>query len=265
MHREAGLEEAIKAMGGVSALARQLGIAQPTVSLWRRIPAERVLSVEAVTGLSRTVLRPDLYSSSEEPAAIVDDIDRARSSEYALLAALLLSPPDAGLLTRLSGLEGDAATLLGQAHAALGRSAETASAEGVKREYDELFIGVGRGELLPYASYYLTGFLNERPLARLRGDMIRLGIERAEDHSDPEDHIGTLCEIMSGLAGNHFTASEGEERDFFERHIAPWAGRFFADLETAKNARFYRAVGMIGRLFIDIEGEGFAMETRRSA
>jgi TorA maturation chaperone TorD len=265
MHREAGLEEAIRAMGGVSVLARGLGVAQPTVSLWHRIPAERVLSVEALTGLSRSVLRPDLYPAPVGPSADVDDLDHARSDEYALLASLLLRAPDAEFLARLSSLKGDADTPLGQAHAALGRAAEVASAEGVRREYNALFIGVGRGELVPYASYYLTGFLNERPLARLRGDMMRLGIERAAGHFDPEDHLGTLCEIMSGFAGNRFELPAGEEQGFFERHVAPWGGRFFADLEGAKAGKFYRAVGAVGRLFIDIETEAFAMETRRSA
>lgn len=194
-----------------------------------------------------------------------DDIDRARAEEYALLASLLLTPPDAVFLARLSALaEGDN-TPLGRAHAALGHAAAAASAETVGREYFDLFIGVGRGELVPYASYYLTGFLNERPLARLRGDMLRLGIERADAHSDPEDHLGSLCEMMSGFAGKHFVIAAREEHDFFERHVAPWAARFFADLESAKAARFYRSVGTLGRTFIDIENEAFAMETRRSA
>jgi TorA maturation chaperone TorD len=194
----------------------------------------------------------------------LDEVDRARSDQYALLASLLLRAPDADLLARLSGLQGTA-TPLGMAHIALGQAAAAASAPAVKREYSELFIGVGRGELLPYASYYLTGFLNERPLARLRGDMQRLGLERAEDHCDPEDHLGTLCEIMSGFAGGHFEVSADDEAAFFARHIEPWAGRFFADLERAKAASFYRAVGTVGRTFIDIEAEGFAMETRQSA
>ena len=265
MHREAGLEQAIRAIGGVSVLARSLGVAKPTVSLWRRIPAERVLSVEALTGLSRTVLRPDLYPASEKHAADIDDIDRARSDEYALLASLLISPPDGEFLARLSRLDDGSDTPIGRAHAALAQAAATCSANAIDREYFNLFIGVGRGELLPYASYYLTGFLNERPLARLRGDMARLGIERAEGHFEPEDHLGTLCEIMSGLADNRFMVPDGEEQDFFERHVAPWAGRFFADLESAKSASFYRSVGSVGRLFIDIETEAFAMETRRSA
>jgi TorA maturation chaperone TorD len=198
-------------------------------------------------------------------AAELEDIDRARADEYALLASLLLSAPDAGFLAQISQLKASAQTPLGLAHAALAEAAASVSADVIKREYFELFIGVGRGKLLPYASYYLTGFLNERPLARLRGDMKRLGLERAEGHFDPEDHLGTLCEIMSGFAGGRFMISAGEEQDFFARHIAPWAGRFFADLENATSTRFYRAVGALGRIFIDIDAEGFAMETRRSA
>jgi TorA maturation chaperone TorD len=219
------------------------------------------LRLEEANGTSSGVVPP------VPGANVVDlgDVDGARADEYALLASLLLAAPDADLLTRLSTLQGDTETPLGRAHAALGQAAASASAEAIKREYFELFIGVGRGELLPYASYYLTGFLNERPLARLRADMMHLGLERAEGHCDPEDHLGTLCEIMSGFASNHFVVAADDEHDFFGRHIAPWAGRFFADLENAKAARFYRAVGALGRIFIDIEAEGFAMETRRSA
>jgi TorA maturation chaperone TorD len=195
----------------------------------------------------------------------LDDIDQARADEYALLALLLLKPPDSGFLTRLSRLPDSNDTLLGRAHAALGQAAACARADIVTREYFDLFIGIGRGELLPYASYYLTGFLNERPLARLREDMMRLGIERTARHFDPEDHLATLCEIMSGFASNYFEVTSGEKQAFFERHIAPWAGRFFADLESAKAAKFYRSVGTLGRTFMEIETEAFAMETRRSA
>jgi TorA maturation chaperone TorD len=219
------------------------------------------LRLEEANGTSSGVVPPVL------DANVVDlgDLDAARADEYALIASLLLVAPDAGLLARLSNLQGHTETPLGRAHAALAKAAASTSPEKVKREYFELFIGVGRGELLPYASYYLTGFLNERPLARLRGDMMRLGLERAKGHFDPEDHLGTLCEIMSGFACNHFVIAADDEHGFFARHIAPWAGRFFADLESAKAARFYRAVGALGRIFIDIEAEGFAMETRRSA
>lgn len=264
MEMVSGLEETIRKAGGAGALAQALGLAEPSVSNWRSIPAEHVLEVEALTGVARTILRPDLYPEPRGNAADIDEIDLARAHEYALLGSLLLRTPDADALGRLSQLAGTD-TMLGAAHLALGQAARTASPAALRREYFNLFEGVGRGELLPYASYYLTGFLNERPLARLREDLKRLGLERADGHCDPEDHLGTLCEVMSGLAGGRFTASVNEERDFFTRHIAPWAGHFFADLEKADAARFYRAVGTVGRLFIDIEAEGFAMETRHSA
>jgi DNA-binding transcriptional regulator YdaS (Cro superfamily) len=210
MERDPGLEEAVRAMGGVGALARGLGISQPSVSSWRHVPAARVLDIEALTGVSRTVLRPDLYPEPDSSAKAADDVEAARSIQYALLASLLLRAPDAEALARLSRLQGAPATPLGSAHMALARAAASASAEAVKREYFDLFLGVGRGEIVPYASYYLTGFLNERPLARLRGDMKHLGLERIEGNFDPEDHLGTLCEIMSGFAAGRFEAPAGE-------------------------------------------------------
>lgn len=255
--RDPGLRAAIDAAGGVSELARRVGISQPSVSNWDKIPAERVLAVESVTGISRIQLRPDLYAALPADGD-VDEIDLARAQEYALLAALLARAPSAELLTRLSKLSGDASPL-GVAHIALGEAAARLDADAIQQEYFNLFIGVGRGELLPYGSYYLTGFLNERPLARLRADLTELDIVRAENNVEPEDHAGTLCEIMSGLAGKRFAAPEGAQRGLFDRHMAPWIGRFFTDLERAEAADFYSRVGALGRVFIEIETEAFAL------
>jgi TorA maturation chaperone TorD len=254
--RDQGLEEAIRAAGGISELARRLGISQPSVSNWDRIPAERVLSVEAATGIARVVLRPDLFDAQTDRS--VEEIDRARAQEYALLATLLARSPDAQLLGRLGRLKGDS-TPLGIAHAALGEAAANADVERVAREYFDLFIGVGRGELLPYGSYYLTGFLYERPLARLRGDLKRLGIEQAEGHAEPEDHAAVLCEIMARMVGGEIGAPSGADRQMFERHMAPWIGRFFSDLERSETAGFYARVGALGRAFVEIESEAFAL------
>jgi TorA maturation chaperone TorD len=256
--RDSGLDEAIRVAGGVGALAKKIGIAQPSVSNWSHIPAERVLTVEAVTGVDRTILRPDLYAERHSAAGDVDEVDAARSQEYALLSVLLVRAPDQRLLERLAGLRGDA-SLLGLAHAALAEAASCTNAERVEREYFDLFIGLGRGELLPYGSYYLTGFLHERPLARLREHLARLGIERAAGRAEPEDHAGILCEIMAGLAGRRFPASPSADRELFEQHLAPWIGRFFADLERAQAADFYRKVGALGRVFMEIETEAFAL------
>ena len=261
--RDTGLDEAIRVAGGVGALARKIGILQPSVSNWSRIPAERVLTVEAATGVSRTVLRPDLYNESPGAAGDVDDVDdvdAARAQEYALLSVLLARAPDAGLLERLAGLRGDASPL-GVAHAALAEAAQQTSAERAEREYFDLFIGLGRGELLPYGSYYLTGFLHERPLARLRAELDKLGIARAAGQAEPEDHAAILCEIMAGLAGGRFPGPDGAERALFEQHLAPWIGRFFSDLERAEAADFYRRIGTLGRVFIEIETNAFALPT----
>jgi len=248
-----GLQEAIRAVGGVTELARRIGISQPSVSNWTRIPAERVLAVENVSGIGRAVLRPDLYGESN-----IDDVDLARAQEYALLARLLTRAPDDELLEQLSELRGDA-TPLGVAHVELAEAAKNADVSKVEREFFDLFIGVGRGELLPYASYYLTGFLHERPLARLREDLARIGVARADGVVEPEDHAGIVCEIMSGLASGQLPAPANSDRTIFEKHMAPWIGRFFTDLESLEATKFYRRVGKIGRLFTEIETEAFAL------
>jgi TorA maturation chaperone TorD len=246
--RSDGLERAIRTAGGVGALARALGIAQPSVSNWQRIPAERVLAVEALTGVSRDVLRPDLYPTIA--AAETDDVDRARAQEYGLLALLLGRAPSADVLANVARLHGDA----------IAEAAATNSAETVSNEYFSLFVGLGRGELLPYASYYLTGFLHERPLARVREDMAAFGLERTDNVYEPEDHIAILCETMAAIIGRKSDAAAGADRRFFDRHLKPWAARFFADLESAGSAAFYRPIGMLGRLFTEIEDEAFRLD-----
>jgi TorA maturation chaperone TorD len=253
--RDQGLEDAIRAAGGVSPLARSIGISQPSVSNWSRVPAERVLSVEKATGIDRAALRPDLYAGTPDDA---DEVDAARAQEYALLSILLARAPDTALLARLAGLRGDTSAL-GVVHGALAEAAGRGDAARLEREYFALFVGLGRGELLPYGSYYLTGFLHERPLARLRAHLARLGIERSAAQAEPEDHAAILCEIMSGLASRRFDAPAGAERELFEQHLAPWIGRFFSDLERAQAADFYRHVGALGRVFVDIEMQAFAL------
>ncbi len=181
-----------------------------------------------------------------------DGLDEERAALFALLGRLLSEPPDAALLARLRGLGGDGP--LGQALAGLAAAAGGADPAAVEREYFKLFIGVGRGELMPYASWYLTGFLQDRPLADLRGELRRLGVERAPGVPEPEDHIAFLCETLAGLIGSRFPVGSDEAGKFFARHLRPWAARFFGDLEKAGAARFYRAVGALGRVAVEIEG-----------
>jgi TorA maturation chaperone TorD len=187
-----------------------------------------------------------------------DEVDQARAQEYSLLSTLLSRSPDAAMIERLACLRGDT-TPLGIAHAALGRAAARVTVERAEREYSDLFVGLGQGVLFPYASYYHTGFLQGRPLARLRELLRRFGIERTPEQSEPEDHAAILLAIMGGLADRRIGAPAGADREIFEQHVAPWIGRFFADLERAVSAEFYASVGALGRAFIEIETEAFAL------
>jgi TorA maturation chaperone TorD len=183
---------------------------------------------------------------------VSDAVTTERARIFALLGRMLVAPPDAGLLQALGELRGDA-TALGEAYGVLAKAALEADPVSVEREFHDLFIGLGRGELLPFASYYLTGFLHERPLAELRGDLARLGLQRSDGVVEPEDHIGTECEVYAGLLSGSFEGGPQAAEAFFEKHLRPWAGRVFADLEKAQAARFYRAVGQLGRVAVEIE------------
>ncbi len=186
--------------------------------------------------------------------------DLLRAQVYGLLARLLASPPDREVLDILSGIDGDA-TPLGEALSALAGAAQADTPDALKEEFDRLFVGLSRGELMPYTSFYLTGFLHEKPLADLRGHLGRLGIAGAEDQTEPEDHIAALCEVMHGLSTGVFgkPASLSEQRAFFDAHIAPWASKFFEDLEAAAETSFYASIGKVGQLFMAVEAEAFKM------
>jgi TorA maturation chaperone TorD len=198
--------------------------------------------------------------TSGAPSQAIPEEDALRADVYALLAQLLAKAPDSAVLERLRHLEGDDSAF-GEAVRTLARVAGTATPQSVEDEYFDLFIGIGESELKPYGSYYLTGFLNEKPLAQLRLDMRRLGIARAEGVNEPEDHIAAVCEMMAGLITGAFgqPASLDEQRAFFEQHLGNWAPRFFEDLEAAERASFYMPVGAIGRLFLEVENQAFDM------
>lgn len=186
--------------------------------------------------------------------------DELRAQLYRFLARFLAKPPEKPDLDFAASMEGDD-TELGKAFAAFSKLASRTAPENVEREYFDLFIGVGRGELLPYGSYYLTGFLQEKPLAKLRNDMGRLGIKREPGVKEPEDHIAALLDMMAGLITGEFgdPSSLDEQKKFFETHIASWASHFFADLEGAKTSVLYAALGTIGRHFMEIEETAFSM------
>jgi TorA maturation chaperone TorD len=192
------------------------------------------------------------------PGVAPEDVLRARC--YRLLARFLSSPPTTDDLESAARLSGDE-TELGRAVSALARVCAGSNAAAVAGEYHDLFIGLARGELVPYGSYYLTGFLHEKPLSKLRADMARLGVVREQGVAEPEDHIASLCEMMAGFIDGAFgrVLSLEEQRVFFVAHIGSWAPVFFRDMEEAKASVLYAALGSVGRAFLAIEERAFAM------
>lgn len=189
--------------------------------------------------------------------------DRVRGNLYALLGNLLSAPPDEAMLELLRGItpDPDDESLVAASWQMLALAASRADVENLREEFDALFIGLGRGELVPYGSWYLTGFLMEQPLAKLRGDLRRLGIERQPGVHEPEDHAAALCDTMALLIGAESPATLAQQHDFFGQHLETWLPRFFRDLQKAGSARFYRAVGQLGEQFIDLESQAFRVAT----
>ncbi len=199
-----------------------------------------------------------------EAEFLADEMQSARIGTWRLLARLFARAPDAPLLETLAGLEpADAEAgpvpmgweLLRRAAIA----ARSAPADALEDEYFALFVGVGRGELVPYGSWYLTGFLMEKPLALLRGDLARLGLEREAGTVESEDHVAALAESLSHVIAASDEIDLATQRAFFTDHVEPWMGRFFEDVQGASNASFYRAAAFLGKAVVDFERELFAM------
>lgn len=187
---------------------------------------------------------------------VVEEEDQIRANTYRLLGTLLARPPSQQVLDLLRQIEVDDReqdSAMAAAWSTLSLAANRSSVDQLDDEYHALFIGVGRGEVVPYSSWYLTGFMMERPLAQLRQDLKRFGLERAEDIKEPEDHAGALCETMSLLIGSPEEISPHTQKSFFDDHLEPWIGKFFEDLQSAETANFYSAVGGLGEQFIAVE------------
>lgn len=209
-----------------------------------------VLEQQAQTD-SAAISRGDSEQSPEQ---------QYRAGAYALLASLLGHPPDQERLAWVSGFApvdqtGDEMAL---AMSMLGLAAKSCNPEAIDDEYHALFIGLGRGELVPYGSWYLTGFLMERPLGRLRDDLAVLGFQRDPGVHEPEDHVAALCEVMQLLISD--AVPHEQQSHFFNTHMADWFKRFFIDLSEARSAVFYRAVGRFGIAFMDLEQRYLAMQ-----
>lgn len=196
----------------------------------------------------------------EVPAgAELDPGERARADIYRLLAALLVGPPDQALLELLGNLEAEATagTAMNAAWQGLHAAAENSGVQEVEQEYFNLFIGLGRGELVPYASWYEHGVLMEKLLASLRNELAGLGFERRDGVSEPEDHVAALCEMMGMIICDSELFLR--QTTFFETYLDCWMGRFFVDLSEAETAVFYKAVGRLGQQFMDLERQYFSL------
>ncbi len=190
-----------------------------------------------------------------------------RAGTYSLLSKLLAAPPDRetlDLLTCIDRSPEGAGSLLGAAWQMLAMAADRADPTALDDEYHALFVGLGRGELVPYGSWYMTGFLMEQPLAQLRSDLKRLGFERQEGVSESEDHAAGLCDVMAMLNSEGEVAAYDLQWDFMDRHMLAWMPRFFRDLQKAEKASFYRAVGQLGEQFLEVEKEFLLASVPRS-
>ncbi|MEJ2308060.1 MAG: molecular chaperone TorD family protein [Gammaproteobacteria bacterium] len=200
-------------------------------------------------------LQEQIEGTETAKAAELPEEQARRAGIYSILAALLRNSPGRELLDHLATLGAGAETghdnelLLSLSMLAL--AASRCDPKSVGDEYHDLFIGIGRGELVPYGSWYQTGFLMEKPLGQLRDDLGRLGFERQEESHEPEDHVAALFEVMAILI------QEGQsievQKRFHEAHMASWINRFFEDLETAKHSVFYCSVARFGLAFQQLE------------
>lgn len=194
----------------------------------------------------------------------VEPEEQARADMYALLARMLHAAPDAPMLATLAGADAIAAGQPGhpldRAWERLVLAAGVMDAHALADEFNALFISVGTPALNPYASLYLSGFINEKPLVALRGDLARLGLGRAPGQREMEDHLGALCEAMRLLVAGASPHTLGRQRQFFDTHLAPWYRRCLHDIRSAPAANFYRLVADFAEAFLDIEAEAFALD-----
>lgn len=196
--------------------------------------------------------------SDSEPVFDLAPEDQLRVELLQLLATPLANPPNEQLLAAFGNISGDD-TALGQALSDCAAAARDTTVEAEDDAYHELFIGVGTGVLVPFGSYYLTGFLHEKPLSKLRSDMAELGVEQDPDVKEPEDHIASVLELLAGLIDGRFGAPEPleKQRVFFEDHVGSWAPHFFKDLSETRQSAFYAALGRLGAIFLEIEKKAF--------
>jgi TorA maturation chaperone TorD len=188
--------------------------------------------------------------------------DRARADFYALIARLFAAAPDADLLAQLAQADEIAtasATGFVESWNAL-RAAAGTYGEAAAQEYQDLFIGIGRPRVVLYGSFYLSGFMMEKPLAALRTDLVQLGLERQSKVAETEDHFAAVCEVMRLLILEEDVAPDAREQrqeQFFLCHVKPWYEPAMAAVAQDEGAKFYRCAAGFARAFLDLEVQAF--------
>lgn len=186
---------------------------------------------------------------------MMDENTLWRTQTYALLARLLAQAPDQPLLDNIAAIQvTEPESPMGKQWVQLMSEANRSDVSAVEQEYQTLFIGITHGELIPYGCYYQTGFLMEEPLANLRTDLLRLGLERQKNTAEPEDHAAAQCDVMRLLLSAKGTPVIPPEV-FFNQHLRPWIQQFFDDMQQANSARFYQSVGQFAATFMSLEGK----------
>jgi TorA maturation chaperone TorD len=202
-----------------------------------------------------------------QPAILVSstlDEETARAEIYGVLAALFYAAPTPALLEslRLAVTEAPAAgALLEASWTELVATARAMSVQEVGDEYEALFGGVGKPEVYLFGSHYLSGFLNEKPLAALRSELAELGLTRGDAMAETEDHYAYLCEVMRYLiAGDDVAvANLTRQREFFTRHLLPWTLQMCEAVAAHPKARFYKSLAGFTQAFTSVESQGFDM------
>lgn len=184
-----------------------------------------------------------------------------RTEIYLVLSALFRSAPSEEMIEFLTSLEVEPSeSAMQKAWIALQQAAKDSNREALEDEYQDLFIGIGRGEVMPFGSWHMTGAMMEKPLAEIRHDLELLGFERDENVKEPEDHIAALCEVMSMLTGEE----EDLQQAVFNKHIAPWFSSFTQQLENAQSANFYKPAAQLCEAFLTLEQVRFSVNTKSS-
>ena len=184
--------------------------------------------------------------------------DRARAGYYALLARLFYAAPDAALLTAIGGADeiaGHEGAGLADAWNRLAAAARAMDPEAAAAEHDEVFVGVGKADVTPYASYYLSETGREKTVVRLKQQLAALGLARAGSAREPEDHFAGLFEVMRHLISDADDAALQKQKAFFVQFIGPAYSRFCDAISTSPKTNFYKHVAEFARHFLDIESE----------